>query len=135
GGGSGGWGRLIGEEQPSPNLQFSSEEPPQARLQLARVAQSGTDGAVEVQVRSHARVFEVVGVRDVEDLDECLELTSRTCRERPRDPNVPRKIGIVLAERVPQQDAAIGADAVSRAGGAGSQGWCKGVAGARPAAR
>src|SRR5690349_19071283 len=120
---------------PLPPFNVSSEDPPQSRLQLPRVAESGPDRPVEVQERPHTRILEVIRVRDVEDLDQGLELPPRTGRERPGDPDIPGEVGVVLPKRVPQNDAAVRTDAVGRAGCAASGRRREGVVGeTRPAA-
>src|SRR5207247_6633590 len=84
------------------------EAPPHPRLQLPRVAQARSDGAVEVEEQAAVRgVLEVVVVRHVEDLDDGLELPLPTEIQGPRDPDVPREERVVLAARVPRQPAAV----------------------------
>src|SRR5690349_22503787 len=113
---------------PLPPFNVSSEDPPQSRLQLPRVAESGPDRPVEVQERSHTRILEVIRVRDVKDLDQGLELPPRTRRERPGEPEIPREIGVVLPQGIPQDDAAVRTDTVGRSGRAASRGGREGVA-------
>src|SRR5438876_4471042 len=94
-----------------------SEAPPHPRLQLPRVAQARPDSAVEVEEQAAVRgVLEVVRVRQVEDLDDGLELPLRPEIQGPRDPDVPREERVVLAERVPRQHAAVRAVPVGRRG-------------------
>src|SRR5437879_12482841 len=109
-------GNLPQPPPTSPNLHHppptfttcSSEHPPQSRLQLARVAQSRADGAVEVEQQSAVRgVLEVVGVRDVEDFDDQLGLPLAPRVAGAGQPPVPGEDSTVLAESVPGEHAPI----------------------------
>src|SRR5437762_13586065 len=93
------------------------EHPPHSRLHLARVAQPRADGAVEVEEQAAVGgVLEVVGVREIEHLDHQLHLLPPGV-DGARDAHVPGEVRVILAERIPLQDRAIGADAVLRARG------------------
>src|SRR5207249_2139721 len=99
--------------RPMPPLAAVLEHPPHTRLQLPRVAEPRADRAVEVLVRRARRgIPEVVGVGDVEDLDQSLELSPRASREWPRDADVLGEVRVVLADGIPQEDVPIGADPV-----------------------
>src|SRR5205807_6392297 len=49
-------------------------------------------------------IAEVVVPREVEDLDDRLDLTLPSEIERLRQPQIPREVGVVLAQRVARQD-------------------------------
>src|SRR6185437_4962829 len=73
-----------------------------ADLELPRLAQAAPQGAVEIAEYAGARrIAEVVGVGDVEDLEDGLERPPRTQVERSREADVPREEGVVLADGVP----------------------------------
>ena len=55
---------------------------------------------------------EVVGVGDVEHLEDGLERALAAEVERPGEPNVPGEESVVLPDRVPLEDVAVGADAL-----------------------
>src|SRR6266536_2208356 len=76
-----------------------SEQPPHARLQLARITQPRADSAVEVQERPGGRVLEVVGSGQVEELDQEFELATRARGEGPREAHIPGEQRIPFANR------------------------------------
>src|SRR6266508_2480016 len=92
--------------RPLPPVTALSEHPPHARLELSRIAQPRADRAVEVEEQPAVRrVLEVVVAGQVEDLDDGLELLARPSnRKGPRQPHIPREVGVVLTQRVAQQD-------------------------------
>src|SRR6266550_6643392 len=101
-----------------------SEQPAHARLELAWIAEPAANRAVEVEDEvAVGRIAEIVGARQVEDLDERLDLATLANSERVRDPHVPREIRVVFPQCVSLQDhagrvpASVTTDAIGRAGG------------------
>src|SRR5213075_1914062 len=89
------------------------EDPPQSRLQLARIAEAAANRAVKIEEQAAvSRIAEVVVAGEVEHLDDRLDLAARADTERTREPHIPREIRIVLAQRVALEDVAIGAVAI-----------------------
>src|SRR5689334_5561721 len=92
--------------QPPPTFTTCRlEDPPHARLQLPWVAQARANRSVEVEQQvAVRRIPEVVAVEQVEHLDDELRLVPHADVERLREADVPREVGVVLAQRVAEQD-------------------------------
>src|SRR5947207_8820878 len=80
-----------------------------AELHLARVAEAGADGAVEVEDQVRVlRHQDVGGVEQVEDLDDGLERGRLPELELAGDAQIERRERVGLASRVALHDAAVG---------------------------
>src|SRR6202165_5930507 len=88
-------------------------DPVQSDLRLLRIAQAAANRAVEVEQQARrCRIPEVLGPQHVEHLHDRLEASPLTEVERPCQPDVPREVAVVLAQRVALQDVAVRADPV-----------------------
>src|SRR6185503_8480462 len=96
-----------------------SEDEPHPQLCLAGIAQPAAHGAVEVeQQRAGRRVTEVVGVGEVEDVEDGLERAAPAEPERPREAHVPGEELVLLAQGVAWEDGPVRTDPLGGAGGA-----------------
>src|SRR6476620_7807688 len=96
---------------PSSYRPIGLKQIPPAHLELPRLTEPASDGAVEVVERALRRgVLEVVRVGNVKCLEDHLECPLPAQIDGLRQPDVPREVCVVLADGVPAQDVAIGAD-------------------------
>src|SRR5206468_4860524 len=75
------------------------EQPANARLELAWIAQPAADRAVEIEQQAAVcGIAEVVASGDIENLDQRLDVAACANVEGPRETNVPREVRVVLPE-------------------------------------
>src|SRR5436305_3328275 len=110
--------RIRGGLENPPHISVIAGELPDeanAELRLARIAEAALDRPIEIEdeVR-HLGVLEVLAVEDVEDVERRLGGHAVREVERLRQPEVERRVLIVLASEVAARDRAVGIDAVLR---------------------